>query len=96
MKRKIVNEHADVMRQKQYPMPGTDLGFTNAIPFNEAEDVDESGGHYPGPEDTCSCGHMGYHSRYNNKHGDHISCFSYTEDRPKEPLEMASNPTRAK
>ena len=36
-------DHADVQRQEKYPMPGTDLGMTTAIPFNEAFDVDLPG-----------------------------------------------------
>lgn len=38
------NDHADVMRQAKYLMPGTDLGATTAIPFNEAVDVDAPAG----------------------------------------------------
>ena len=30
--------------QRKYPMPGTDLGTTTAVPFNDAYDVDLSGG----------------------------------------------------
>jgi hypothetical protein len=42
-KLQMKNEHPDVQRQQKYPMPGTDLGETTAIPFNQAHDVDLSG-----------------------------------------------------
>jgi hypothetical protein len=31
------------LRQRRYPMPGTELGTTTAIPYNEAWDVDAPG-----------------------------------------------------
>ena len=40
MAKKNGNDHSDVQRQEKYPMPGTDLGMTTAIPYNEAYDVD--------------------------------------------------------
>jgi hypothetical protein len=78
MAKKSGNEHPDVQRQEKYPMPGTDLGLTTAIPFNEAFDVDLSGGFtdaVPGRGDMCS--NMSY----------------VMGDRP-ETLIPAANPTR--
>ena len=65
--------------QKKYPMPGTDLGTTNACPFNEAYDVDISGGRQ---------------SEYCLGRGDEYSCFSRTVQGSREALKPASNPTR--
>jgi hypothetical protein len=75
-------DHADVMRQAKYPMPGTDLGSTTAIPFNEAVDVDQPGG--------CERFYdKGMHGR-----GDMYSNKSFVMgDRP-ETLIPAANPTR--
>jgi hypothetical protein len=44
MKKKSGNDHADTMRQRKYPMPGTDLETTTAIPYDGAYDVDISAG----------------------------------------------------
>lgn len=67
--------------QKKYPMPGTDLGETNACPYNEAYDVDMSGGRQ---------------SQYCLGTGDSYSCFSRTVQGSEEALKPAKNPTRAK
>jgi len=46
------------LSSRQFAMPGTDLGTTNAIPFNDAYDVDVSGGRQSeyclGTDDRCS------------------------------------------
>ena len=65
--------------QRKYPMPGTDLGSTTAIPFNEAYDVDMSGGSQ---------------SEYCLGRGDEYSCFSRVVEGCKEDLKPAPNPTR--
>ena len=66
---------------RQFPMPGTDLGTTNAIPFNEACDVDFSGGRQ---------------SRYCLGHGDDSSNESVLVEDRKGILSPATNPTRSK
>lgn len=83
MKRKVSQTSVEThdLSSRQYPMPGTDLGTTNAIPFNEAEDVDLSGGR------QCS---------WNLGRGDDCSNFSYTERGRKMELIPAPNPTRAR
>lgn len=81
------DDHADVMRQNKYPMPGTDLGSTTAIPCNIAVDVDAPGGSMSGGawlDDYM----LGKGDRYSNK--------SFVMgDRP-ETLIPAKNPTRQK
>ena len=62
-------------------MPGTDLGFTNAIPFNDAYDVDMSGGRQ---------------SEYCLGRGDQCSHMSRTVAGAEEKLIPAKNPTRFK
>ena len=69
------------LSSRQYPMPGTDLGFTNAIPFNEAVDVDASGGR------QCD---------YDLGKGDECSHFSYVDRNKSKELIPAENPTRMK
>lgn len=57
MKRRSGNDQCDVARSRKYPMPGTDLGYTNAIPTHEAYDVDMSSGSpnlTKGPVNTMS------------------------------------------
>lgn len=65
--------------QKKYPMPGTDLGTTTACPFNEAYDVDISGG---------------AQSEYCLGTGDNYSCFSRVVEGRKDDLKPSPNPTR--
>jgi len=65
--------------QRKYPMPGTDLGTTTAIPFNDAYDVDMSGGSQ---------------SEYCLGRGDEYSCMSRLVEGCKEDLKPAPNPTR--
>ena len=65
--------------QRKYPMPGTDLGTTNAIPFNDAYDVDMSGG----PQ-----------SEYCLGTGDECSNMSRRVIGSLPDLKPASNPTR--
>jgi hypothetical protein len=65
--------------QRKYPMPGTDLGETNAIPFNDAYDVDLSGGRQ---------------SEYCLGRGDEDSNMSRRVQGSLEALKPASNPTR--
>ena len=67
--------------QRKYPMPGTDLGDTNAIPFNEAQDVDLSGGRQPS---------------YCLGRGDDCSHFSYLDRNRTKDVVPAENPTRMK
>lgn len=67
--------------QRKYPMPGTDLGSTNAIPFDEAVDVDASGGRQ---------------GSYCLGTGDECSNFSYTDRNKSRELIPAENPTRMK
>ena len=66
---------------RQFPMPGTDLGTTNAIPFNDAYDVDISGGRQ---------------SQYCLGHGDDCSNMSRIVKGKESELVPASNPTRMK
>ncbi len=73
-------------------MPGTDLVTTNAIPYNQAEDVDDSGGFC---QEMCECGHTGRHYSWEG-HSGHMAVMSFTEQRPKQPQYPASNPTRAR
>jgi len=81
MKRKVGQQSIEThdIRQTRYPMPGTDLGFTNAIPFNDAYDVDVSGGRQ---------------SEYCLGRGDEDSNFSRRVQGSLEDLKPASNPTR--
>lgn len=65
--------------QRKYPMPGTDLGSTTACPFDEAQDVDLSGGRQ---------------SSYCLGTGDECSNFSYTDRTKSRELIPAENPTR--
>lgn len=84
MKRKVSQSAVEThdLSSRQYPAgPRSDLGTTNAIPFNEAEDVDLSGGR------QCS---------WNLGRGDDCSNFSYTERGRKMELIPAPNPTRSK
>ena len=81
------------LSSRQYLMPGTDLPMTNAIPFNQAEDVDQDGN--CDRNHQCECGHVGRHYDWEG-HGDHVSNFSYTEARPRRPLVPALNPTRGR
>jgi hypothetical protein len=67
------------LSSRQFPMPGTDLGTTNAIPFNDAYDVDMSGGHQ---------------SEYCLGRGDEDSNMSRRVQGNLEELKPASNPTR--
>lgn len=84
------------IRQRRYPVgPESDLGRTNAIPFNQAEDVDDSGGEICGRTGRCECGHHGHHYSFEG-HESHMSHFSYTEKRPRRELEFPSNPDRSK
>ena len=63
--------------QRQYPMPGTDLGETTAIPYNECYDVDLSGG-----PSYCRLGH-----------GDDCSKMSFILGDNADTLIPARNPT---
>jgi hypothetical protein len=65
--------------QRKYPMPGTDLGSTTAVPFNDAYDVDLSGG--------SQC-------QYQLGTGDNCSNMSRIVDGCNEDLKPAFNPTR--
>lgn len=67
--------------QRKYPMPGTDLGSTSAIPFDEAVDVDASGGR------QCS---------WDLGRGDDCSNFSYLDRNRSKDVIPAENPTRMK
>jgi hypothetical protein len=69
------------LSSRQFPMPGTDLGTTNAIPFNDAYDVDMSGGRQ---------------SEYCLGTGDRDSNFSRVVAGREESLKPAKNPTRFK
>lgn len=66
---------------RQFPMPGTDLGTTNAIPFDDAYDVDASGGRQ---------------SQYCLGTGDHCSNMSKVVSGREKDLIPAYNPTRFK
>ena len=81
MKRKVGQQSIEThdIRQTRYPMPGTDLGFTNAIPFNDAYDVDMSGGRQ---------------SEYCLGRGDEDSNMSRRVQGSLEDLKPASNTTR--
>ncbi len=79
MKKKSSAIETHDIRQTRYPMPGTDLGFTNAVPFNDAYDVDVSGG---------------LQSEYCLGRGDEDSNFSRRVQGSLEDLKPASNPTR--
>ena len=81
MKRKVGQQSIEThdIRQTRYPMPGTDLGFTNAIPFNDAYDVDMSGGSQ---------------SEYCLGRGDEYSHMSRRVEGSREALKPAANPTR--
>ena len=83
MKRKTSQSAIEThnLSSRQFPMPGTDLGTTNAIPFNEACDVDFSGGRQ---------------SRYCLGHGDDCSNESVLVEDRKKLLIPAENPTRGK
>ena len=88
-------DHSDVMRQTKYAVPGSDLGYTNAIPYDEAEDVDKPAT-YPWEQDsTCpSCGNIGRHfggvCRY------HTGTKTFVVEAKKSELDMTPNPTRAR
>ena len=81
MKRQPNNQAIEThdISQKKFPMPGTDLGTTNAIPYDGAYDVDMSGGKQ---------------SEYCLGHGDSYSCFSRTVQGSEDDLKPAKNPTR--
>lgn len=83
MKRKTAQSSIEThdTSSRQFPMPGTDLGTTNAIPFNEAIDVDASGGYGP---DYC----LGK--------GDDCSNFSYLDRNRSKDVIPDENPTRMK
>lgn len=65
--------------QKKYPMPGTDLGTTTAIPCDDAYDVDVSGGRQ---------------SEYCLGTGDEDSNFSRRVIGSRQALKPSPNPTR--
>ena len=65
--------------QRKYPMPGTDLGETNAIPYAGAYDVDMSGGRQ---------------SEYCLGRGDRCSNMSRLVEGCEDDLKPAANPTR--
>ncbi len=94
MKRSNGNDHADVMRQQKYPMPGTDLGETTAIPYNEASDVDAPGTYPSERESVCACGHVGRH--FSGECRGHHATKTFVVEAKREELEMPSNPTRAR
>ena len=81
MKRKQSQQSIEThnLSSRQFPMPGTDLGSTNAIPFNDAYDVDISGGRK---------------SEYCLGRGDEDSNMSRRVQGSLEALKPASNPTR--
>ena len=83
MKRKTSQSAIEThnLSSRQFPMPGTDLGTTNAIPFNEAQDVDLSGGRQ---------------SSYCLGKGDEGSHFSYLDRNRTKDVVPAENPTRMK
>ena len=98
MKRKQSQQAIEThnISQRKYPVgPESDLGSTNAIPFNHAEDVDDDGGMSCGGVGSCECGHHGHHYHFED-HGSHMSHFSYTEKRPRRVLDLPSNPGRSK
>ena len=75
MKRKSGNDHADVMRQQRFPLPGTDLGYLNAQPMDFVPDVDLAAcGH---PEGRCICGHEGHHYDWEDGHAGHMGQHSF-------------------
>lgn len=96
MAKRSGNDHSDVMRQTRYPIPGSDLGFGTAIPYNEAEDVDAPAAYPWEASSACpSCGHVGRHFA-----GDpcrmHGGSQTFVVESRKSNLDMAPNPTRAR
>ena len=69
------------LSQRRFPMPGTELGETTAIPYDGAYDVDMSGGRQ---------------SEYCLGRGDSYSCDSRVVEGREESLKPAKNPTRYK
>ena len=74
-------ETHDISQRRYAAGPGSDLGSTNAVPFNEAVDVDASGGRQ---------------SLYCLGTGDECSNFSYLDRSRKKDVIPAENPTRMK